>query len=365
LSIISVMELEHWSGSSKHLETHPEITNGSGSSKHSETHPEVLDGSRSSKQYFEIHPYLIVGRQSSRFVETHVEVSDGSGRSKHSEAHSNVIDRISSSKHSETHADVIDGSDSFRHSSIHQEDAVNDQGDPHTLAKRLGPSSSSSSSDLSLEDLVQIDKNEIHKSGAQIASFPDPDEDSQRALKDESDISSNRSSISEEKDNVSPGPTSTSQVSDITHELVAHGMPLTQSPQIQVMDQSGGYDPDRIPSSVFAISKSTTPMEWSVASNESLFSIHIGNNSFSKESIMLSPHPPVPVAATDTENIKIGKEQSGATVVADETVKDAERVSAQAKSEENLPTPTSLNSSSLSHHSDGSGISARSFAFPK
>lgn len=141
-------------------------------------------------------------------------------------------------------------------------------------------------------------------------------------------------------------------------------MPSTQSPQIQVMDQSGGYDPDRIPSSVFAISKSTTPMEWSVASNESLFSIHIGNNSFSKELIMLSPPPPVPVAATDTENIKIGKEQSGDTVVADETV-NAERVSAQAQSEENLPTPTSLNSSSLSHRSDGSGISARSFAFPK
>lgn len=334
LSIISVMDLEHGSGSSKCLGIRPEITDGSCSSKHSETHPEVLDGNRSS-----------------RFVETHVEVSDdGSGSSKHSETHSNVIDRISSSKHS----DVIDGSDSFKNSSNHQEDAVN-EGNPHTVAKSLGSCSSSSSSDSSSEDLFQIDKNEIHKSGAQIASFPDPDKDTHRALKDESDISRNSSSISEEKDNVSPGPTPTSQVSD---------MPSTQSPQTQVMDRSGGYDPDRIPSSVFAISKSATPIEWSVASNESLFSIHIGNNSSSRDSIMLSPPPPVPVAVTDTEKIKIGEEQSGATVAADETVKDAERVSAEAQSEKKLPPPTSRNPSSLSHHSDGSGISTRSFAFP-
>lgn len=347
------MDLKSGSGSSKSLGTHPEITDGTGSSKHSDTHPEVLDDSGSSEQYFEIDPYLLVGSQSGRFVKTHVEVSDGSGSSEYSETHGDVIDRISSSKHSETHGDVIDGSDSFKHSSSHQEDAVN-EGDPHTLAKRLGPSSSSSSSsDSSLEDLFQIDKNEIHKSGAQIASFPDPDD---RALKDEGDTSRNSSSISEEKGNVSPGPTSTSQVSDIIYELVVHGMPSTQSPQIQVMDRSGGYDPDRIPSSVFTTTKSSTPMEWSVASNESLFSIHIGNNSFSKEPIILSPHPPVPVAVIDTQNIKIDKEQSGATVVADETLKDAERVGAEAQSEENSP--------SLSRHSNASGISARSFAFP-
>ncbi|KAF7822412.1 pinin-like protein [Senna tora] len=47
------------------------------------------------------------------------------------------------------------------------------------------------------------------------------------------------------------------------------------------MDRSGGYDPNRIPSKIFA-SKPTNPMEWSLASSESLFSLHIGNmNSFS------------------------------------------------------------------------------------
>lgn len=43
-----------------------------------------------------------------------------------------------------------------------------------------------------------------------------------------------------------------------------------------------GYDPNRIPASVFS-ARPASPMEWSVASNESLFSIHIGNSSFSRD----------------------------------------------------------------------------------
>ncbi|KAL9323527.1 hypothetical protein ACSQ67_008384 [Phaseolus vulgaris] len=58
------------------------------------------------------------------------------------------------------------------------------------------------------------------------------------------------------------------------------GGSTTQSPPLQLMN-SPGYDPNRIPSSIF--NKPTSPMEWSVASNESLFSIHIGNNSFSRD----------------------------------------------------------------------------------
>ncbi|EPS60463.1 hypothetical protein M569_14340 [Genlisea aurea] len=42
-----------------------------------------------------------------------------------------------------------------------------------------------------------------------------------------------------------------------------------------------GYDPNRIPLSIFS-SKPTNPQEWSVASNE-LFSIHMGNGSFSRD----------------------------------------------------------------------------------
>ncbi|KAG8501639.1 hypothetical protein CXB51_004047 [Gossypium anomalum] len=46
------------------------------------------------------------------------------------------------------------------------------------------------------------------------------------------------------------------------------------------------YVPNRIPSSVFS-GKPTTPMDWSTASNESLFSIHVGNGSFSKDQFFM------------------------------------------------------------------------------
>ncbi|XP_057768640.1 uncharacterized protein LOC130988724 isoform X2 [Salvia miltiorrhiza] len=51
-------------------------------------------------------------------------------------------------------------------------------------------------------------------------------------------------------------------------------------PQSQVPSSMAGYDPKRIPSSVFS-NKSGT--EWSLTSNDSLFSIQMGNNSFSND----------------------------------------------------------------------------------
>lgn len=63
----------------------------------------------------------------------------------------------------------------------------------------------------------------------------------------------------------------------------------TQFPPMQVMDRTGGDSaasaPYRIPSYVFARTKSTAPMEWSLNSNESLFSIHMGNMSFTREQL--------------------------------------------------------------------------------
>ncbi|CAI9752744.1 unnamed protein product [Fraxinus pennsylvanica] len=59
-----------------------------------------------------------------------------------------------------------------------------------------------------------------------------------------------------------------------------------QSPPVQTMGRPAGYDPNRIPSSVFS-PKPTSAMAWSVTSNESLFSIHMGNNSFSRDQAIL------------------------------------------------------------------------------
>ncbi|RDX84598.1 hypothetical protein CR513_34326, partial [Mucuna pruriens] len=60
------------------------------------------------------------------------------------------------------------------------------------------------------------------------------------------------------------------------------GGSVTQSPPLQLMSPPPGYDPNRIPSSIFG-NNPTNPLEWSLASNESLFSLHLGNNSFSRD----------------------------------------------------------------------------------
>lgn len=107
-------------------------------------------------------------------------------------------------------------------------------------------------------------------------------------------VSSEASSKSEQHDSgcstVGTSPVS----SDLTHEpAVLLRKPLTQSPPVQVMERSAAtsYDPNRIPSCVFESSKSPSSLAWSDASNESLFSIQIGNNaSYSREHVLKFLH---------------------------------------------------------------------------
>lgn len=56
----------------------------------------------------------------------------------------------------------------------------------------------------------------------------------------------------------------------------------TTSPPVQTMETPSSFDPNRIPASVFS-GKPANGSEWSVASNDSLFSIHMGNSSFPKD----------------------------------------------------------------------------------
>uniref|UniRef100_A0A5B7BAK9 Uncharacterized protein n=1 Tax=Davidia involucrata TaxID=16924 RepID=A0A5B7BAK9_DAVIN len=230
-------------------------------------------------------------------------------------------------------------------------------------AKKLKSSSSSSSSlDSSVEDIVfQVDPQVISKSSASIAASPEPHEDAKLLLKDDK--------IDES-------------------QLPLHSMSPTQSPNIQVMERPGGYDPSRIPESVFASKSPAAANEWSVTSNESLFSIHMGNNSFSKdhallfgvdlyksgeltksgELIMLKPPPPLAVGSeNEQKSVDVGKNFGATGVAADETMKHVPRETVDDQGEEKLPhLEVSWNSSSTSthHHSDMSGASGQSFAFP-
>ncbi|KAG6404069.1 hypothetical protein SASPL_136306 [Salvia splendens] len=69
----------------------------------------------------------------------------------------------------------------------------------------------------------------------------------------------------------------------------------TQPPPSQEMERSpSAY---RIPPSVFERNKSSAAGDWSIASNDSLFSIHVGNMSFTNDQYMwgsdeLTPPPP-------------------------------------------------------------------------
>ncbi|KAF8097593.1 hypothetical protein N665_0285s0024 [Sinapis alba] len=78
---------------------------------------------------------------------------------------------------------------------------------------------------------------------------------------------------------------------------------VDQSPPTQIMERSTNNAtstlPYRIPQHVFESTNSTAPAEWSTLSNESLFSIHMGNNSFTEIDYFKSgelnfPLPPSP-----------------------------------------------------------------------
>ncbi|KAK4430082.1 hypothetical protein Salat_1308900 [Sesamum alatum] len=149
------------------------------------------------------------------------------------------------------------------------------------------------------------------------------------------------------EESISGSQESTSQCSDITHESNSCVSP-TLSPPIQVMDRAGGFDPDRIPDSIFSRPLSTPP-DWSAASNDSLFSIRIGNTSFPREYTprMGSDFCKSGELPKSGEASKSGELcQSGEPFEARESCESGE----PHKSKE-LPQSGALNKSKESHHS--------------
>ncbi|KAF2325457.1 hypothetical protein GH714_028834 [Hevea brasiliensis] len=148
-----------------------------------------------------------------------------------------------------------------------------------------------------------------------------------------------------------------------------------------------GYDPLRIPSAIFETNKTTSPVDWSIASNDSLFSLQLGN-SFSRErkpaevELQVSPSLPVSVADTecrvavaDTDNppsvpmeeiieeTTETKKAEEATGLANETTsKDATKPGDVEDTKERKKK--TLAASCKSKNSDKSGESNHSFTFP-
>lgn len=288
--------------------------------------------------------------------------------------------RSERSSPSTEHRDIIDLSDS-----THPEGTAR-EGFSLSPTEQLGYGSSSINL-LELSDLVEVDAN-VNRSEAGTICLGNPDHSIyQLQFKDDESDSSSVCSAKSEKSSGSQGPTSASPVSDITLESSGNVMSPTQSPPLQTMDRVGGYesyDPFRIPSAVFQRSRSITPLEWSIASNESLFSIHVGNNSFSRDHVLMLSDlgksgeltksgelfvfnpPPAVITSREAEMKSVEFEEK--PKMADSTeynIKDKDGLVEEDISVRIGPPPAvSWNSSSKSRHSDRSQNSSDSFAFP-
>nr|GLL35492.1 uncharacterized protein LOC109162770 [Ipomoea trifida] len=83
-----------------------------------------------------------------------------------------------------------------------------------------------------------------------------------------------------DEDDYEPDISTSAAASPNLSSLSSTDLLITESPTMQVMDRSMDTS-HRIPSSVFELDHSSDPIQWSTASSESLFSIHLGNTSIS------------------------------------------------------------------------------------
>ncbi|CAL0318192.1 unnamed protein product [Lupinus luteus] len=283
-----------------------------------------------------------------------------SGSSKHSDLNSWVTNGSGSSIGSEMQLNIMTGGESGKNN--YSDTHINGSKSVSVSTRR---SSSSSSSESSSDGFFVMDTLNFTTSSASTS----------KSRKDY--VSSSHSSSKSELDNSLLAPTSTFQVYNVTHS--PKGFPPTSSPPIQVMDRSGGYDPARIPSAVFD-RNSNNPLEWSSASNESLFSLHIDNNSFSREHMFgeasMSPEltksgemdlfnrtSSIITEEIDTARKSAHVENPQTNKTSDNTFKLEERLSEDQNESMNSDHAASsnLNVFSLSHDSDNS---THSFAFP-
>lgn len=130
-------------------------------------------------------------------------------------------------------------------------------------SSELSCSTFSSSSDYSSDDFILVNpKTASNSISSNLPSSKFPPDAKPLSQEDYNNLKLNTST------------SSASQVSDTTDESLLATMSITKSPSIQMMERQGGYDPNRVPSSIFG-SKSSTTNEWSAASDESLFSINV------------------------------------------------------------------------------------------
>ncbi|VFQ74981.1 unnamed protein product [Cuscuta campestris] len=156
-------------------------------------------------------------------------------------------------------------------------------------------------------------------------------------------------------------------------EEVPSNLLATESPPTQVMEEPAVHEVRyRIPSSVFAQGKSRKELEWSMCSNESLFSIQLDNTSFCRDEFLLKTEEfcedeeafEVAPAAVDIAPVRPSSAhitelaRAGGVDTAETSMRDFLRDSKNQNQEKcHVEERTS-------RYSDESGTSGRSFAFP-
>ncbi|KAG8493147.1 hypothetical protein CXB51_010526 [Gossypium anomalum] len=317
-------------GTNKHATRHLELDDESGSSEHS---------SKVSESFMHLR----------RSLEPDVET----GSSNRPDTYPQVINGVAGigSNHFETNPEVSKGWGDNHNFEILGDSKKKDwiEGNIHISAEKRSLSSSSpstSSSSLSTDDQFEVDIN-LSKT----KSGPRPEEKATQiqSLEDKHHVSNGDASLA-----------LASQVSCVTHEPT-----LMQSPLVQVMDRVAGLDSCKIPSAVFARSKSITPMDWSLPSSESLFSIQLGDNSFSRDYILSSKSrelfksgefvelsPLAIVLEGDTVKKGVESDKSEATSISDDVVKDKTGRSIEGQVIEKPARPmVSWSSDTTAHHS--------------
>ncbi|XP_004490228.1 uncharacterized protein [Cicer arietinum] len=200
--------------------------------------------------------------QKDQKVKVYLENSNGSLSRENS--NDEAVNGSESSSDSERQIDVITRGESGENN--YPEIDINGTKSLSSSGRR---SSSSSLSETSSDDFFRIDA----------LKFTASDASAILSKSGKNYVSSSASSPKSEVDISPPDQTSIYQVYNLAYSQ--KGMPPTTSPPIQMMDRSERYESARIPSSIFE--RNNNPLEWSIASNDSLFSIHIGHHSFSRE----------------------------------------------------------------------------------
>lgn len=162
------------------------------------------------------------------------------------------------------------------------------------------------------------------------------------------------------------------------------GSSETQNPPVQVMERPGesaGTSPQyTFPSHVFSKSNINSPVEWSTASNESLFSIYMGNTSFSNELVgfksgeldkpgevymydqpIASPTPEQPPAQVNKFN-DISQRTAEHQLLHEESSKATEAKAAETMREVIMESSQTTENVASNSHRQSNG-SAKSYAF--